>query len=104
MRLIALATALTLGAPGPLQDEPPVPKELQSPTVAPGAAADFLKTLAKRKDLSGRAEGRHAAMILLEAMPDTRAYLGSDLAKLLRDDMKRAILEDVKATAWADRT
>jgi len=37
-------------------------------------------------------------------MPDTRAYLGSDLAKLLRDDMKRAILEDVKATAWADRT
>lgn len=104
MRTIALAAALILGVPGLLQEEQPIPKELQSPTVAPGAAADFLKTLAKSKDLSGRAEGRHAALILLEAMPDTRAYLGLPLAKLLRDDMKRAILEDVKATAWADRT
>jgi hypothetical protein len=60
--------------------------------------------LERSKDLSARAEGRHAGLILLETLPDTRAYLGSPLAKLLRDDMKRAILEDLKATAWADRT
>ncbi|HZN61135.1 MAG TPA: hypothetical protein VFC90_01895 [Planctomycetota bacterium] len=104
MRPIAFGIALILGAPGSRQDEPPVPKELQSPTVAPGSAADFLKTFVKSKEISSRAEGRHAALILLESMPDTRAYLGSALAKLLREDMKRSLLEDVKATAWADRT
>src|SRR5687767_9033237 len=79
MRSIVIIAALMLGTPGLHQDEPSIPKELQSPRVAPGAAADFLKTFEKSKDLSGRAEGRHAALILLEAMQDTRAYLGSPI-------------------------
>lgn len=84
------------------QDEPPVPKELQSPTVKPGSAAEYLRTLERNRVHSEQAEGRHAALILLEALPDTRAYLGTALAKLLRADMKRTLTEDLKASAWAD--
>jgi hypothetical protein len=104
MRIIAIAAAVSIGAWAYPQDEPPVPKELESPRVAPGAAADFLKTFAKSDELSRRLEGRHAALILLETMPDTRAYLGTPIAKLLRDSLKQALLEDVRASAWVDKT
>jgi hypothetical protein len=102
MKLIALATAIAMGGSGLLQDEPTVPKELQSPIVKPGSAAEYLRTLERNKLHSEQAEGRHAALILLETLPDTRNYLGSALAKLLRADMKRTLTEDLKASAWAD--
>jgi len=102
MKSLSLAVAAILSASVFRQDEPPVPRELQSPTVKPGSAAEYLRTLERNKVHSDRAEGRHAALILLEALPDTRGYLGSALAKLLRDDMKRALTEDLKASAWAD--
>ncbi len=104
MKNFAMTIAVFLGASARLQDDPPVPKELESPRVAKGSAADFLKTFTQSKHLSGRPEGRHAALYLLESLPDTRSYLGSPLAGLLRDDIKRALLADVEAMAWADST
>ena len=104
MKYIFPAAVLSIAAFGNPQDDLPVPKELESPRVAKGSAVEFLKTFTQSKFLSERAEGRHAALYLIESLPDTRQYLGSTLTAMLRDDMKRAVLADVEAMAWADTT
>lgn len=72
----------------------------QDPPVAPGDAADFLRAV--EGGFLDKPEARHAALTLLEQLPNTREWLGKPVARALSDDLERLLLEDLRAAAWAD--
>ena len=100
MRHAAMVLALgALCGPAVLGQEAP-PKELQSPNPGTGGAADYLNNI--RAKWLERPEGRHAALLFLQELPETDAYLGRPLASALKPDLVRLLSDDLRTAAWAD--
>ena len=101
MRLtVALAMAAGFAASPDLRQDPQPPRELTSPNAGKGTATDYLNgaTEAWLK----LPEGRHAALLMLQELPDTREYLGKPLAAALRPEIQQLLAQDLKSVAWAD--
>jgi hypothetical protein len=75
-----------------------VPEELRSPFLAPGDADAYLGSLGRFDN----PESRDAALAVLEAMPDTRRYVGDALPEAVREQVRQQVLRDLKAAVWAD--
>lgn len=76
------------------------PKELQSPHTGSGDAAGFFASLTEES--LQKEETRHAALLLLQGAKETKAYLGTVLARGLRAEIRRLLAADLRTAAWAD--
>jgi hypothetical protein len=97
---ILVAGLYGLLVPGNSGQDSKAPQELESPFTGSGSDADYLKMASE--ELLAQKEARHAAILLLQELPDTREYLGQPVAKAVRADLVEMLTEDLKTATWAD--
>lgn len=75
-------------------------QDLESPNTGSGDIAGFFAGLTEES--LQKEESRHAALLLLQGQKDTRAHLGTAVARGLRAELKRLLSADLRTAAWAD--